>query len=348
MAVVGVSAETLFHGIFTLLFAISTAIFLRRGLNTRASWAMFTITIVTYAISTMYCASNFAITAYGLKTSLIDQSNLDLAAKIKLLSVRKTVAKSVYMCTAMLPPIISDAVVIWRAWVLFPERRWVMILPVSMLVGTTSCTLAFIALSLAHKGSGKPLNDMLYGSTFILSLSTNIIATLMITYKLWSHRKFLVKDLGLNRGQSAVQKVLDIMVESGFSYCALQIITVTLDYLPTAPELGSPFEYAVQVFLSSYTILSAMYPTIVIVLVNSQRSFVDTYGFSSAWNEGKGMVHSHGSRPPTVGHLSFAASPPTEGTVHLEDNSDAVEKGEAASVKGRNEGYDRHAATTHF
>jgi len=92
----------------------------------------------------------------------------------------------------------------------------------------------------------------------------------------------------------------------------------------------------------------AMYPTIVIVLVNSRRSFVDTYGFSSAWNEGKGMVHSHRSRPPTVGHLSFAASPPTEGIVHLEDNPGAVEKREAASVKGRNEGHDQHAVTAHF
>jgi len=137
MGVVALSAETLFHGIFTLLFAISTAIFLRRGLNTRASWAMFTITIVTYAMSTMYWTSDLATIAYGLKTNLIDQSNLDLAAKIKLSRVRMRAAKSVSGWTSTLPQCISDAVVIWRAWVLFPEQRWVMILPISMLVGTT-------------------------------------------------------------------------------------------------------------------------------------------------------------------------------------------------------------------
>jgi len=226
-------------------------------------------------------------------------------------------------------------VVIWRAWVLFPDRRWVMILPISMLVGTTACTLAYIALAMAQKGSST-INGGLFGSSMFLSLSTNVITTLMITYKLWSHRKLLVKDLGLTRGQSAAQKVLDIMVESGFSYCVLQIIIVALNSLPKAPKLGSPLGYAAQVLLCSYTILSVMYPTIVIVLVNRRRSFVDTYDFSSVWNEGKGMVHSRGSCPPmgpTVGHLSFIASPPTEGTVHLEDNFGAVEKGKAANVK---------------
>jgi len=208
----------------------------------------------------------------------------------------------------------------------------------------TACTLAYNVFVIASTGSST-INSGLFGSSLILSLSTNVITTLMITYKLWSHRKSVVKNLGRNR--SVVQRVLDVMVESGFSYCALQITIVTLDSLPNAP-IGSPIRYATQAFVSSYSVLSAMYPTIVIVLVNSQRSFVDTYGFSSAWNEGKGMVYSRGLRPPTIGHLSFAASPPTEGIVHLEDNPGAVEKREAASVKGRNEGHDQHAVTAHF
>ncbi|GLB33184.1 hypothetical protein LshimejAT787_0100690 [Lyophyllum shimeji] len=299
------AAVTLFHGIFTLLFAISTAIFLRRGLKTRASWTMFAITIVTYTLSTMYWASDFAVIVYSLKPTLIDQSDLELAAKLRVMITKMEVANWVSIWTSTLPPLISDAVVIWRAWVLFPERRWVVMPSVAMLFGTTACTLAFNLLRLAPNGNGR-INGNLFGSSIILSLCTNAVTTALIAYKLWSLRRFVVKDLGLTQGRSAVQRVLDIMVESGFSYCTLQIITVTLDSLPDAPILGKPLAYAVQVLLCSYTVLSAMYPTLVIVLINSQRSIVDTYGFSTALNEKMGTVDDRGARPATAGHLSFA------------------------------------------
>ena len=52
-----------------------------------------------------------------------------------------------------------------------------------------------------------------------------------------------------------------------------------------------------------------MYPTTVIVLVNTQRSFVDAYGNSSAVLQSKSLdfkTSDERSRRATVGHLSFA------------------------------------------
>lgn len=48
-----------------------------------------------------------------------------------------------------------------------------------------------------------------------------------------------------------------------------------------------------------------MYPTIIVVLVNGQRSFVDTYGMTG----GGGVREGEGSRAATIGHLSFAPPP---------------------------------------
>ncbi|KAG6914328.1 hypothetical protein DXG01_000976 [Tephrocybe rancida] len=168
-------------------------------------------------------------------------------------------------------------------------------------------------------------------------MATNVVTTLIITYKLWSHRKFVVENLGNTQRRSQAQKVLDILVESGFVYCALQVVTLTLDSLPDAPRQGTSYAYAVQVFLCSYTVVSAMYPTIIIVLVNTQRSFVDTYGFSEAEDHGHVQPDSQ-YRPATMGHLSFAAGPQTESTANTEATFNAVEKGMAFS-----EGLDRVA-----
>jgi len=48
----------------------------------------------------------------------------------------------------------------------------------------TACTLAYNVFVIASTGSST-INSGLFGSSLILSLSTNVITTLMITYKLW-------------------------------------------------------------------------------------------------------------------------------------------------------------------
>ncbi|KAG6828070.1 hypothetical protein H0H92_009372 [Tricholoma furcatifolium] len=278
----------------------------RRGLKTRASWAMFIVTLFTYAVSTIYWAADLTIIARLLKVSLIDDypdsgGGLDIQGRIDLAYESMVAANSVSIWASVIPPFIGDAVVVWRAWVLFPDQLYFMILPVMMVLGTTAVSITYVSSYVSSSFSGQ-INSRLFGASIILSMATNVIATLLIVYKLWSHRKFVNKTLGASRRHSPAQKVLDILVESGLIYCALQIVTLTLDSLPSAPIMGTPYAYAVQVFLCSYTVISAMYPTIVILLVNTQRSFVDTYAFTS---------HGHPDseyRPATKGHLSFAAA----------------------------------------
>lgn len=337
------TAVTFFHGIFTLLFAISVVISLRRGLKTRASWAMFTITIVTYVISTLYWASDFAVIVYRIKAPLIDQSDLDLTAKIKLVNALGKRASRVSIWTSILPPVISDAVVIWRAYVLFAERRWVMALPISMLFGTTATTVTFGCLMMRKHGNGR-INSRLFGASIILSMATNIITTLLITYKLWSHRRFMSQNLGQSRPRSAVQKVLYTLVESGFVYCALQVITVIVDSVPNAQVWGLWRSYMAQAFLVSYTVLSAMYPTMVIVLINTQRSFVETYGFTTI---SRGDAAPDEFRAATFGHLSFAAGTNTETTMSPPGSIHDIEKKGSADTIGDDQ-TKRHTVSAHF
>ena len=59
-----------------------------------------------------------------------------------------------------------------------------------------------------------------------------------------------------------------------------------------------------------------MYPALVLVIVNQQRSIVDTYGFSTVLRSNvNGHPQDAEHHPATVGHLSFAAPAPSTGSV---------------------------------
>ena len=54
-----------------------------------------------------------------------------------------------------------------------------------------------------------------------------------------------------------------------------------------------------------------MYPALILVIVNQQRSFVDTYSLKTVTrNNLNGTVQDAEHRPATVGHLSFASPAP--------------------------------------
>jgi hypothetical protein len=63
-----------------------------------------------------------------------------------------------------------------------------------------------------------------------------------------------------------------------------------------------------------------MFPSIIIIIVNKERSIVNTFGFSTVLGSnlnGEGHAYSAEHRPATIGHLVFA-DPPNNSTVDNE------------------------------
>lgn len=59
-----------------------------------------------------------------------------------------------------------------------------------------------------------------------------------------------------------------------------------------------------------------MYPSLILILVNKERSIVNSFGFSTALGndlDGKGHADAE-HRPATIGHLVFANPPTGTGT----------------------------------
>jgi hypothetical protein len=106
-------------------------------------------------------------------------------------------------------------------------------------------------------------------------------------------------------------------------------------YISTAQADTAQF-YAASVFEACYGQISAslppvygpcwpdkffqaMYPALILIIVNRERSIVDTFGFSTVLGNNEGHANSAEHRPATIGHLVFA-NPPTKSTVDGEQS----------------------------
>ncbi|KAF8959835.1 hypothetical protein BDZ97DRAFT_1922629 [Flammula alnicola] len=272
--------STVISCIFLLLFAISTATVLKRGLNTGASWAIFVGTVLNFGFGTAQWAGLVAGAIIETRILLVEHPDMPLENRGVIF--QSTVLKLLTPFAAMeaIPMIISDAIVIWRAWSLFPGQRWVMIVPVSLLLG--SFVMWIVVVERANNPNASPtiVGFMAYLS---LSLATNLITTFLIGWKLWTHRKFLIGDLGLGPRKSPVQKIFLILVESGLIFALFQPAAINAE----------------NVLNVAFLMLSAFYPSIVVLLVHTHRSYIDTIDFGS----GNSAVRSRSEVP--LSHISF-------------------------------------------
>lgn len=110
-------------------------------------------------------------------------------------------------CSSRCQPVISDSIVIWHAWALLIGQRWIMIGPMLILLATI-CTLQnatlfikytntfSLAMTFAYPGytiqysrssnqhAANILINNIFTSKLSLWLTTNLVATLLIAYKL--------------------------------------------------------------------------------------------------------------------------------------------------------------------
>ncbi|GLB44416.1 hypothetical protein LshimejAT787_1700430 [Lyophyllum shimeji] len=335
--VVSVIPATLLYGMFIYLFGHSTAITIHRGLRSWPARVMFITSLTTFILTSLLWGAFIAALLIQLKAGLVDDL-AEFAQKRKLAAINA----QIFPCMVIenwvdqLVIYISDGIVVWRAWVLFSEERWMMMLPAMLLLASIATGLAYLALMsslsafIAVQLRQATITLNLVTANLALSFATNVVATLMILYRLWRHRRIVgVKALG---APSAVQKVLVTLVESGAFYCAVQLPRVILYASPVKPY--TPRYYVTQVILTIASMLTSMYPTMVIVLVNQHRTMVEFFGFDTGLGRTRRPIDEE-HHPVTLGHLSFARPPTSHTTTHLADMSSTRPEYSDSSIEKR-------------
>ncbi|KAF9017410.1 hypothetical protein BDZ89DRAFT_961140 [Hymenopellis radicata] len=178
--------------------------------------------------------------------------------------------------------IVGDSVVIWRAWVLWTgdRIRKIMIVPVTLLL--VSLVFAILDVNCLVKESYGSKSTIPSGSrtcrwaepiSWAISLLTNMAATALIAAKAWEHRQLLRTGIGRSGTRSRGEKILILLVESGFVYC-LFWLTQLLDFFDIPRATGGVF-YLYLIVSTMGDQISGLYPTLIIILVKLQQSVHD-------------------------------------------------------------------------
>ncbi|KAF8222551.1 hypothetical protein L208DRAFT_1413272 [Tricholoma matsutake] len=296
-----------------MVFSIAVHTTLCQGLKSYPTLAIFILIILSFTATTICWAAWMAFVTIQMCSLLVKNVGMELSEKMALsdAATAKLYLINLYLTSFMW--FINDIVVIWRAWVLFPQCQWVMIGPLFFLL-VTFVTM-FIGLAMSERSQN--MLTIILSCSFAASIVTNLLATLLIAYKLWDYQK-ATKNLGLKKQQSPVQKVLFLLVESGVIFLILQLANFLLSILINTP--GTAAYYAMDVFSSIYYELVAMYPALILIIVNKKHSIIETVSFNTVLGSnlnGEGHATSAELQPATIGHLVFA-NPPTKNNVDSE------------------------------
>ncbi|KAJ7574843.1 hypothetical protein C8J56DRAFT_977658 [Mycena floridula] len=318
------ATEFLIHGLYTALVIFALYSLCTQKVPLAARTVLISITIFTFL-----CESSNVFLDLAFDLVELPELGADPASNIP------TILTNIEIGSAALSRInylLGDAVVIWRAWAIWPHSLTVHILLGVCLAGTVVSTFVDYAYTV-RLFLGKSQFDPGAGAgALILTLpllATNIIATSLIGYKAWVYRTRIKESLNVEKTRrTKVETVLLLLTESGIIYCILWLLVGLFAIVIKNPQsLG----YLVPNAITPQ--LTAIYPIIVILLVALEKTKLE-----------QTMTNS----PAFSQSIHFASSPRHAiSTAPVEEDEDGVERPYVDDT-GAKSGDDRNISSIHF
>ncbi|KAJ6554372.1 hypothetical protein B0H19DRAFT_1262745 [Mycena capillaripes] len=274
---IGVIWETLFISAYGVFFAVAVYSIFRKGFKRRSSIAMLCVVVYLYASSLTLWALNATFWFKTAHALLLDNPNAPLPDRrdpaIESTAMLGTPMEALFMFNM----VVGDTVVIWRAWVLYQRTLWVVSIPCIMLL--MSFIFSVVDITCLTGAGWSDQSAIASGGVvcahaelmaWAFSFVTNATCTILIGYKAWHHRRSM-KALNIvgNPRRLSADKMLSILVESGFIYC---LFWLTQYILFVDIDREKPIIYAYELFAGMGDQISGMYPTLIIVIVNLHQT----------------------------------------------------------------------------
>ncbi|KAL1688341.1 hypothetical protein GGG16DRAFT_127253 [Schizophyllum commune] len=171
--------------------------------------------------------------------------------------------------------LVGDLIVVWRAWVVWPDSRTARFLLVLCICGSVVGTIinsVWQAQWTLQGDKGKSALTRTLTITVPL-LATNFVATVLMGIRLWTYRRNIKSSLGGQSRLNRVEGTLLALVETSFLYCALWVL-----FLVTG--LQEPVKGKINIYgviQPAYHTIAGIYPTFIVLLVATKRSTAETY-----------------------------------------------------------------------
>ncbi|TBU39437.1 hypothetical protein BD309DRAFT_993766 [Dichomitus squalens] len=297
----------------------------KRALARTAGIVLLSSTLLLYTSTTIYMAAlawnatSFSSAVTGAADNLF---SVTYDGRESILALSEAADKQSRMLTAALSVnvMIGDAV-----------NRFINCLGPLLL--TLTLVFGAVGLALSPAPGGIALTVYFGSNGFvdacaILSFGTNVIATSLIAYKAWAHRRFLKKYLGADGMKSRVFRMLALLVESGIVYIAVLAFSVMYQLNPASYESlqqqGALVETEDVFTYGCLVPVAAIYPTFIIVLVALEQSPI-AGGLSKASKTQDPEKLDGITTSTIIFHNSTFRSPDSE------DDSNALESGACSS-----------------
>ncbi|KAF8151146.1 hypothetical protein K438DRAFT_434525 [Mycena galopus ATCC 62051] len=222
----------------------------------------------------------------------------------------------------------SDAIVVWRAWILWQDSIRIKIL-LSLcicvsLVGITT-DMSFLGLYLCGNNNFLPTGPRTLALILPL-MFTNIVATILFGIKSWIYRVRIKEFLGVPKNRRTnVERILVILTESGGIYCLFWVPQLFVSLTSTSPD-----NLGYKIVANMLPQLSAIYPVIIVLLVAMEKTHLAGLTTDNPVSQPIHFVReSNLTMPTTSGAMRFT-DPETSGT----DVDGVKEKGTPAHHSG--------------
>jgi len=158
-----------------------------------------------------------------------------------------------------------------------------------------------------QEGTGVKQGDARAAILIAPTLATNLLSTLLIGIQAWRKRDVLFNYLSRNSAAIRVEKVLAMLVESGFVYCCIWVLYL----ISTYRVLPDPW---FAIMNASLVYFSGLYPTVIIIFVVLRKSPTHTitkYHASTYFSDRPYPTTVTGEVPVRI-PMSIICSPPEE------------------------------------
>ncbi|KAL1752759.1 hypothetical protein FB107DRAFT_292922 [Schizophyllum commune] len=246
-----IMANLFFDGI---QIALSIATFVALSRNPGKKRALYVV--VTAVMSALLIDSTTTIIVFVCKFHLSFSTNHHhdhlTAEGLTVLKIVGDLMRKIVLFTC-------DVIVVWRAWVIYPESRRVK----ALLFACTLCCLGGLAIhSVFIDGPDRIYHSSVAALVPVCTLLTNIVATSLVSRRLWTYRRNISRALHAGKRASKIDMFLTLLVESSAVYC------VAWGPLAFVVFENGKDKNAVTVYSimgTSYPYLAGMYITLVIL-----------------------------------------------------------------------------------
>ncbi|KAJ4488998.1 hypothetical protein C8J55DRAFT_506762 [Lentinula edodes] len=259
------------YGAF-VLGTIIAVVSLRRRTWGRSQTILLVCLLVIFTCFTwdVFYSGGFNVT--DIRYTFVKTSPEGLVAQIEAADRKTLVWQYMPSWAATVNLLLSDCIVVWRAWILFQDEKfWKISLAVLMIanigVNVADCIWGNIELSVEIASS-----TTLDWLSSIISLTVNIFATFLIAFKAWNHHRFMAAVSIRKRTRS--ESILLLLIESGAIYCGIQSVYAVFILLDVYTVVDIGFSQAMNVITAMSIVAAACYPIAVIILVHNENSLI--------------------------------------------------------------------------